>query len=207
MLMNMVNNTKITNNNVSKLYEKKIEFLKEENNSLKSYKKYGILFSLFLLITLLFIVNKPENINETNNGGNFKHVETTKTFEIKNSETNNITIKKPTQITEASKIVKNNKTKNVNSVSEISKSDISSFLEILSASGFIFGFVASFYGIFLIYKSSTNNDEEAERNGFMFLVMGIIISILPLILSNVITVEPKTTANNVVNNTVNNSSW
>ena len=50
MLMNMVNNTKITNNNVSKLYEKKIEFLKEENNSLKRYKKYGILFSLFLLI-------------------------------------------------------------------------------------------------------------------------------------------------------------
>lgn len=74
--MNMVNNTEITNNNVSKLYEKKIEFLKEENNSLKRYKKYGILFSLFLLITLLFIINKPENINETNNGENFKHVET-----------------------------------------------------------------------------------------------------------------------------------
>lgn len=203
--MNMVNNTEITNNNVSKLYEKKIEFLKEENNSLKRYKKYGILFSLFLLITLLFIINKPENINETNNGENFKHVETTKTFEIKNSETNNITIKKPTQITETSKIVKNNKTKNVNSISEILKSDISSFLKILSIFGFIFGFVASFYGIFLIYKSSTNNDEEAQRNGFMFLVMGIIFSISPLILSNITTVEQKTTANNVVNNTVNNS--
>ena len=203
--MNMVNNTEITNNNVSKLYEKKIEFLKEENNSLKRYKKYGILFSLLLLITLLFIINKPENINETNNGENFKHVETTKTFEIKNSETNNITIKKPTQITETSKIVKNNKTKNVNSISEISKSDISSFLKILSVFGFIFGFVASFYGIFLIYKSSTNNDEEAQRNGFMFLVMGIIFSISPLILSNITTVEQKTTANNVVNNTVNNS--
>lgn len=203
--MNMVNNTEITNNNVSKLYEKKIEFLKEENNSLKRYKKYGILFSLFLLITLLFIINKPENINETNNGENFKHVETTKTFEIKNSETNNITIKKPTQITEAPKIVKNNKTKNVNSVSEILKSDISSFLKILSVFSFIFGFVASFYGIFLIYKSSTNNDEEAQRNGFMFLVMGIIFSISPLILSNITTVEQKTTANNVVNNTVNNS--